>query len=56
MYHRVNCDVEHSMPIVLGTGNFSHVYRAVITSSSNTSRVVAVKRLNGLFERVNGSL
>ncbi len=56
--------MEHSIPIVLGTGNFGHVYRGelVVPSSPSggatrpTSKVVAVKRLNSelAINRENG--
>ncbi|XP_076808997.1 fibroblast growth factor receptor 3-like isoform X1 [Clavelina lepadiformis] len=42
----VKCEVEHSMPIILGTGNFGHVYKGEISSRDGNKRLVAVKRLN----------
>jgi len=35
------------MPIVLGTGNFGHVYRGEFTKRDGTKQLCAVKRLNG---------
>ena len=44
---RVKCQVEHAMPIVLGTGNFGQVYQGEIEFEDGTRTSVAVKRLNG---------
>ncbi|XP_026696445.2 uncharacterized protein LOC101242971 [Ciona intestinalis] len=42
----VLCGVQYSMPIVLGTGNFGHVYRGELTMHDGSKKMVAVKRLN----------
>jgi len=42
----VHCDLEYSMPVVLGTGNFGHVYQGELTLNTGSRRAVAVKRLN----------
>nr|XP_039270535.1 fibroblast growth factor receptor 1-like isoform X1 [Styela clava] len=43
---RLHCNLEHSMPIVLGTGNFGQVYAGTVTDSRGSVTHVAVKRLN----------